>query len=204
MNDTIKSTTAWFIVSAVVVVVFGGALTWANVTSPSDTADTSIISSAESTSKATTTTGSDAVATTTSTDEFSGWKTYNNTDYEFSFKYPGTWSIVSDTIKTATTTRKTLNMDADGGSVSVMINFEGGFEGASYYRKGEVVSKKISVTKSEDWTEIESVMGRDKQIFMSVGDIGSGNSLVFVYTYITDGTTATKLFDKIITTFQFN
>lgn len=73
MNRAIKSTTAWIIVSACVVILFGGALTWYNIKYPTDDAiDTSIT----------------APATTNTTKD---WKTYSNTDYGFSFKYPKNW-----------------------------------------------------------------------------------------------------------------
>lgn len=135
------------------------------------------------------------------------WKTYSSNTYGFSFKYPGDWEITKDNIDNA-------NRDAIGGgkeikfaaardSATLGINFEGGFEGVSYYKKGSIKNGKISIVQNEDWSQ-KFAANTVKQMALYIEKFDVNDSMIFVYNFQGDSNTATALFDQIISSFRFN
>jgi hypothetical protein len=136
------------------------------------------------------------------------WNTYTSDTYGFSFEYPKEWEITRDTIDDASVDsiggRKVLDFYAGKeDSATLKINFEGGFEGVSYYKKGEIKNNKISIIQTEDWSQ-NFALYSVKQIALYVEKFSAGDSMVFVYNYKGDSGKATALFDQIISTFKFS
>ena len=76
LKKEIKSSTAWIIIAAAVVLLFGGALSWAYYNEPNDYDYSN---------------GGTLTQQKTEVDETADWKTYTNDTYGFSFKYPKDW-----------------------------------------------------------------------------------------------------------------
>ncbi len=132
----------------------------------------------------------------TSSDVTADWQTYKNDTYGFSFKYPKGWILGKDERNTPTFK---INPDE---TAQILINFEGGFEGASYYRKGEAKNNLLNITSKEDWTKNGA---SSNQIVLYAVNITSNNdSLFLIYNYKENkNNSAVDLFDDILSTFQF-
>lgn len=129
MGNSVKSTTAWFIISAMVVVVFGSALTWANLTSPADNASTA------------------SSIVPVKADPTRDWKTYTNADYEFSFKYPKDWSAQDDKSGDISLTDTNKTYVSEGSDmVPIVVQYNQDNSGASidsYLSGGRELLKSI-------------------------------------------------------------
>jgi len=78
LKKEIKSSTAWIIVAAAVVLLFGGALSWAYYNEPNDYDYSN---------------GGTLARQKTEVDETADWKTYTNDTYGYSGKYPKDWTF---------------------------------------------------------------------------------------------------------------
>lgn len=92
----LKNSTAWILLVAATVVIFGGALTWAMLTEPNDY-DYSNGGTSTAIHKAATT-----GTTASTTDATKDWKTYENTKYGFRLTFSDEWKNYSITETVAT------------------------------------------------------------------------------------------------------
>lgn len=178
----------WLLIVLAVVVILGGGFTYWNlkgnksIVSPT-TSPTPTLSTAKKT------------PTASPSSSTADWQTYKNDTYGFSFKYPKDWTLGNDERNTPT-----FKSNADG-TAQLLINFEGGFEDASFYRKGEVKNNLLNITTKEDWTK----NGNSNQIVLYAVNITRNNDFLFlVYNYKDNkNNSAVNLFDTILSTFQF-
>ncbi|MCX6812176.1 MAG: hypothetical protein NTW79_00945 [Candidatus Berkelbacteria bacterium] len=136
-----------------------------------------------------------------------GWKTYTNSAYGFSFKYPTTLSSIADKIPTTVqldnSPTKNLEISGDGKMIQVWANPGGfGLEGLRDAYTASIVDSKIIVSKKEpnpDWV----VGDGNSQAVLGVMQYNNLSYLIaFVYP---DSKRVASLaeFDTILSTFQF-
>lgn len=135
MKREIKSSTAWIIIAAAVVLLFGGALSWAYYGEPNDY-DYSNGG-----------TLSQQKTETTAVDETADWKTYEVSDLKLSFKYPVSWGDASlSSNKADTGSSKTIKFTKSNVTAGyASTDFSAGRSGAFY--EGININKNISKIK---------------------------------------------------------
>jgi hypothetical protein len=103
-SDHVESSHAGHIAFVVFAFLIGGIIGYAVGADWQDainTEDNAAVSDVVSSSKTTADTTATTAATTTSTDPTAGWKTYTNSTYGFSFKYPTDWTKVESTTESS-------------------------------------------------------------------------------------------------------
>lgn len=139
----------------------------------------------------------------TTTDETANWKTYSNSTYGFSFKYPATFTVADELNKTGNwTVAKTLKVSNSTDSLDLWVNPDGFGPFFPEY------TYKITPT-----TTGLTITSRDKE----PAEDGQNNSVTFANTQFTYGSNTYLLqykikgsdskqlttFDTILSTFQF-
>jgi len=99
--------------------------------------------------------------TTTSTDETADWKTYTNTDYKFSFKYPSDWTLNSNDEK-AVTVNSPENQAAKQKVDSGEMNGEGYMSDITFYSYNSL--SEADGNNPKKWTNISDMIS-DKGYF---------------------------------------
>jgi hypothetical protein len=147
--------------------------------------------------------------TSSATDETSDWKIYTNEVFDFTMKYPGTWTLADklQTVKTAPGAANKALTFTNGTKYNLVlwINPDGfGYENVSNtysYTGSTVAAKKITLGAKETSTNPEGdgsfmvtttvTNGTDRYIFAVMGDDSA------------DITAADDYFKKIIATYQW-
>lgn len=144
------------------------------------------------------TTSASATASTTSTAD---WKTYTNSEYGFSFKYPKDWTISKDAFASG---GKYLDLNGDGIEFSVKVNADGyGVEWATDYYKGQINSQgKIEISSHEKTNGLEEnpESGAATIWTMKYGE----NSFDVIDTFkFSQRAKSVEQYELILSTFQF-
>ncbi len=158
-------------------------------TDSEDLSTTTGKSTATTTSSASPTTKATAT-TTSSTDETKDWKTYSNTQYNFSFKYPSDWKTyttgsttynvspnnASDRMWYIQTSTSTVQKEVDG--------LKGDFQGATDV-KGDITAtdvskfgttaKKVTVTYKSGMTASWYVFSKGSTTYVVAGEVSNAS-----------------------------
>ena len=148
---------------------------------------------------------STTASATTTADATADWKTYTNSQYGFSFKYPGGWTITNNTPGQTGSVNQNLTIaGSDSEKLRLWINPDGfGFEGASDIYQAEILNGRISIISRDKRQPDADFPELTPQAV--IGAISSSNiNYTIAYNFdMANRESELKNFDQILSTFQF-
>ncbi|HLC44068.1 MAG TPA: PsbP-related protein [Patescibacteria group bacterium] len=165
---------------------------------------------------AATSTTSTTSSTTATTDPTAEWKTYTNTTYRFSFKYPSTYYYASpdgfpDTIFFSTATIS-FPKESEGPIVPIFVSVTAGTSLQDEITKGKSdynlsgYSQTTIKAGNESLTKISGTAGSNSMIEgkQLIEVFTLKNSKLIKFTFISGVNVESTTFDQIISTLEFN
>jgi len=198
-----SSSLKWLLIILVVIVILGGgycAYARYGKTSTISTSPLPAVTTKVSSSTST------AVSPSTLASIPADWKTYTNSQYGFSFQYPGDWNISDKMQSRGQTGRLGESLVVSGSNESLEIwanQASFGLEGSKYYYKVILANGKLLVTSKDTDALFQPGGDQDGQVVIDTFD-NNKDSYIMAYGYkLSEESLSLDKLNQILSTFQF-